>query len=636
MNEFIPVLPESAPFTPEQRAYLNGFFAGLFSRAQRSEISNLKSGIPEAKPLTPLTILFGSQTGNAENLAKRIAKEAGKRGFAPTIHEMAKYSTTQLAAEKHLLIVTSTYGDGEPPDNAKSFWEYLAGDAAPKLAQMRFSVCALGDSNYPKFCAFGKAVDERLGNLGGTRVHPRTDCDVEFGESFVRWLSGAVTALSSQVIAGSSASYPLTPALSPGEREHGAPASGESQRGGITTSAQNASERATLFPLHLGGGEGQGEAAALAHGKTNPFPARLLTKRRLNAPGSGKDVRHVEIALHGSGLTYEVGDALGVLPQNDPALVAELLAALGGTGEEAVCGRSGEPIPLRDALTSHYEITRIPKPLLEAFAARTADERLLRVTSPTANGELTKFLWGREIIDLLLAHPAVKFAPAEFIALLRKLQPRLYSISSSPKAHPGEVHLTVSAVRYESLGRARKGVCSTFLADRVARETPVPVFVHSNKAFHPPAPDAPLIMVGPGTGIAPFRAFLEERRAVGAKGRNWLFFGDQKSATDFLYREEIEAFQNDGLLTRLDLAWSRDQAEKIYVQHRMLQHAKELYAWLEEGGSFFVCGDASRMAKDVNTALHQIIQAASGKSAQEAAAYVAVLQKDKRYQRDVY
>src|SRR5439155_2294 len=247
------------------------------------------------------------------------------------------------------------------------------------------------------------------------------------------------------------------------------------------------------------------------------------------------------------------------------------------------------------------EITRIPKPLLEAFAARTGDERLQGVTSPTANGELTKFLWGREIIDLLLAHPAVKFAPAEFIALLRKLQPRLYSISSSPKAHSGEVHLAVSAVRYESLGRARKGVCSTFLADRVAPETPVPVFVHSNKAFRPPAPDAPLVMVGPGTGIAPFRAFLQERRAVRAMGRNWLFFGDQKCATDFLYREEMQAFQNEGLLTRLDLAWSRDQAEKFYVQHRMLQHAKELYAWLEEGASFFVGGAATPSPRRTNS-----------------------------------
>ena len=288
------------------------------------------------------------------------------------------------------------------------------------------------------------------------------------------------------------------------------------------------------------------------------------------------------------------------------------------------------------ALTSHYEITRIPKPLLEAFAVRTGDELLQRVTSSTANGELKQFLWGREIIDMLVAHPGVRFAPAEFIGLLRKLQPRLYSISSSPKAHPGEVHLTVGAVRYESFGRVRQGVCSTFLADRVEAETPVPVFVHSNNGFRPPPPDAPSIMVGPGTGIAPFRAFLEERRAIGAKGKNWLFFGDQKSSTDFLYRDEIESFQREGLLSRLDLAWSRDQSEKVYVQNRMIEKATELFAWLEAGGAFYVCGDASRMAKDVDTALHQVIQIAGGKTAEQAMEYVANLKSAKHYQRDVY
>jgi sulfite reductase (NADPH) flavoprotein alpha-component len=587
---YIPVLPESAPFTPEQRAYLNGFFAGLFSRTA----AVVATPAPAARPLAPLTILFGTQTGNAETLAKRIAKEAGKRGFAPTTHDLAKYPLPQLASERSLLVITSTYGDGEPPDNAKAFWETLAGDGAPKLPNLRFSVCALGDTNYPKFCAFGKALDARLETLGAKRVHARVDCDVDYEAAFSAWLGAALGALGSD--AGNA----------------------------IPASAAPVVAAAT-----------EPEAAA-RYDKKNPFPARLLTNRRLNAPGSGKDVRHFEIALHGSGFSYEVGDALAVVPQNDPALVAELLTALGAAGEESVSGRSGDAVPLREALTSHYEITRIPKPLLEAFAARTGDDELKRVTSPTANGELTKFLWGREIIDLLLAHPAVKLAPAEFIGFLKKLQPRLYSISSSPKAHPGEVHLTVGVVRYESLGRARAGVCSTFLADRVTAETPVPVFVHTNKAFRPPAPAAPLIMVGPGTGIAPFRAFLEERRATGAQGKNWLFFGDQKSSTDFLYREELEAFHRDGLLTRLDLAWSRDQAEKVYVQQRMLENAAELFAWLEAGAGFYVCGDASRMAKDVDAALHQVIERAGGKTPEQAIDYVQALKAAKRYQRDVY
>ena len=271
------------------------------------------------------------------------------------------------------------------------------------------------------------------------------------------------------------------------------------------------------------------------------------------------------------------------------------------------------------------------------MAERTGDSLLQQLTAPGVNGELTKFLRGREIIDLLLAYPSVHFAPAEFVALLKKLQPRLYSISSSPKLHQGQVHLTVAVVRYESLARQRKGVCSTFLADRAGAEQPVPVFVHPNKNFRPPSgPDTPIIMVGPGTGIAPFRAFLEERAAIGAKGRNWLFFGDRCAATDFLYREELEAMQRQGTLTRLDTAFSRDQAEKLYVQQRMREHAKELYAWLEEGAHFYVCGDASKMAKDVDAALQQVVQVAGSRTPDQASEYIARLKSETRYQRDVY
>ena len=592
MNQpnLVPVLPDNAPFTPEQRAYLNGFLAGLFSRAPQP---NLPAPAPETKPLTPLTILFGSQTGNAENLSKRIAKEAGKRGFAPTIQDLGKYATAQLASESALLIVTSTYGDGEPPDNAKAFWEFLGGEAAPKLAQMKFSLLALGDSNYPKFCAFGKAVDERLEKLGAARVHPRTDCDVEYEEPFANWMNGALSA--------------LAPAAAPAQ------------------------------PVVVPAVEAAPAKITSTYSKSHPFPAPLLANVRLNGEGSAKDTRHFAFSLEGSGLSYEAGDALGVRATNCAELVEELIRALGRSGEEPVPDRDGKETPLREALIHHYEITRIPSPLLKAMAERSGDAELLKLTAPGANGELTKFLWGREIIDLLHTHQAVKFSPTEFVALLKKLQPRLYSISSSPKAHPGEVHLCVGVVRYDSLGRSRKGVCSTFLAERVPTGGAVPVFVHHNKNFRPPAnPDAPMIMVGPGTGIAPFRAFLEERRASGAKGKNWLLFGDQREATDYLFKEEIETMQREGTLHRLDLAFSRDQAEKIYVQNRMTEHAKELYAWLEEGGGFYVCGDAARMAKDVDAVLHQVIQTAGGKSAEEATAYVAALKKDKRYQRDVY
>ncbi len=590
---FVPVIPESAPFTAEQRAYLNGFLAGMFSRVAAAAAPGAPS--QPAKPLTPLAILFGSQTGNAENLAKRIAKEAGKRGFAPTVHDMAKYPIAQLASERHLLVVTSTYGDGEPPDNAKGFWEYLTGAAAPKMPELRFSVCALGDSNYPKFCAFGKGVDERLEKLDAKRVHARTDCDVEFEEPFAKWLDAALNAL------GSTAAPAVESAASPDSP--------------VSTTA----------------------AAPTAHSRTNPFPAPLVANVRLNGPGSAKDTRHFEFALEGSGLNYEAGDALGVRPANCAELAEELLRALGRSGEEPVPGREGPEIPLREALLHHYEITRIPLPLLKAVADQTGDDLLKKLTAPGVNGELTKFLWGREIIDLLHAHQSVKFAPAEFVALLKKLQPRLYSIASSPKAHAGHVHLCVGVLRYDSLGRVRKGVCSTFLAERVPAGGVVPVFIHSNKNFRPPAnPNAPMILVGPGTGIAPFRGFLAERRALGAKGRNWLFFGDQRAATDFLYREEVEAMQRDGTLARLDTAFSRDQAEKIYVQNRMLENAKELFTWLEEGAHFYVCGDASRMAKDVDAALHEVVVKAGGKTTEQAVEYVAMLKAAKRYQRDVY
>lgn len=586
VQNLIPCLPESAPFSAEQRAYLNGFLAGLFSRAPGGAVNAPMA--PEAKPLVPLTILWGSQTGTAEKLTKRMVKEAGQRGFAPTAHDLAKYPVAQLASEERLLIITSTYGDGEPPDNAKTFWDFLQSAAAPKLAALKFSVCALGDTNYPKFCAFGKAVDERLVALGATRMQARVDCDLEYEEPFGKWLQAALTELSG-VAAPAPVRQPVSATVETG------------------------------------------------YSKSNPFPARLVANRKLNAPSSDKDTRHFEIALEGSGLNYEAGDALGVVPENCPELVKEILGALKFSGEEAVTGRDGKEVSVRDALLKHYEITKIPQPFLKSMAERTGELLLQKLTAPNVNGELTQFLRGREIIDLLLAYPAVKFAPADFVALLKKLQPRLYSISSSPKRHPGQAHLTVAVVRYESLSRVRKGTCSTFLAERVGPAEIVPVFVHSNKNFRPPAnADAPMIMVGPGTGIAPFRGFLEERAALDARGKNWLFFGDRSAATDFLYRDELESMRGGGVLTRLDTAFSRDQAEKVYVQDRMIEHAKDLFGWLEDGAHFYVCGDASKMAKDVDAALHQVVQAAGARTPEQAAEYVAKLKAEKRYQRDVY
>jgi sulfite reductase (NADPH) flavoprotein alpha-component len=369
--------------------------------------------------------------------------------------------------------------------------------------------------------------------------------------------------------------------------------------------------------------------------RKNPYPAKLAVNRKLTGPGSAKDTRHFEIDLADSGVAYEVGDSLGVFPTNNPALVAELLSVLGLTGKEMVVDTNGNPVTLFEALSKFYVITEMDKKLLAAIAEKDPSaSKFLGMVTPEGKADLDAYLYGREVIDALLEYPEAKFTAEEFVKVLRKLQPRLYSIASSQKAFPTAVHLTVAAVRYESHGRKREGVCSTFLADRT--ET-VPVFVHTAKHFRVPEEGStPVIMVGPGTGIAPFMAFLQERKATGATGKNWLFFGDQKAETDFLYREELEGYVADGLLTELALAFSRDQAEKIYVQHRMLEKAADLYAWLESGAFFYICGDASRMAKDVDTALHKVVEIAGGKSPEEAAVYVEELKKSKRYRKDVY
>lgn len=577
----IPFIPENAPFTVEQRQWLNGWLAGLFSNA-----GSAPTAMPApAAPKQPLLVLYGSQTGTAETLAKKTAKAAEAKGFSPKLICMEKFDSVELAKEEHVLVITSTYGDGEPPDNAQGFWNWFSSDAAPKLERTRFSVLALGDTNYPQFCEFGKKCDARFEQLGATRLHPRVDCDVDYEAPASSWSDGVFGALKGN---GAAAAVSLAPV-----------------------------------------------PAAIGYGRKNPFGARLATNLKLTREGSEKEVRHFEIALAGSGLTYEAGDALGVMPANCADLVTDVLGALGCDGEEAVSSEAGE-LPLRLALAQHYDITKPSTELLKAAAERNPDGELAPLLAPALREDLKKWLWGREVIDVL-AGLGKAFTAVEFVALLKKLQPRLYSISSSLKAHPEEVHLTVGSVRHHSHGRARKGVCSTFLADRCSAEVPVPVWVQPSHGFKLPTDGArDIIMVGPGTGIAPFRAFLEERQVTGAAGRNWLFFGDQRRASDYLYEETLEAWHTGGHLARLDLAFSRDQAEKIYVQHRMLEASAELWTWLEGGAHFYVCGDASRMAKDVDTALHRIAETAGGLSTEAAKEYVSRLKSEKRYQRDVY
>ena len=589
MNATAPFVPEHAPFSHEQRAWLNGFFAGIFSRGPVAADAGAAWPIAAAPTaLQPLTILWGSQTGTAESLAKQAAKTAGQRGFAATVLDLASVDLAQLGACRNVLLITSTYGDGEPPDNAKALHAAVWSDGASALpAAMRYSICGLGDTNYSLFCQCGKDFDAAFEKLGATRIAPRIDCDLDYEEPFARWLDAALAAFSG-------CDLPGLDTLAAG-----------------AWAAQTQSDRA-------------GRAVATAtdvalpvHSKANPFPAPVRTVRRLSGEGSAKEVNHLELSLEGSGLSYEAGDALAVQPQNCPGLVEEILTLLGCDGEEPVPTIAGER-PLRTALWQHFDLGK-PAPDLFRLLGIQPDPSLLQV------------------IDVLALPGARRPAPTDFAQAVRRLQPRLYSISSSPKAHPDEVHLTVGAVRYEAGGRVRQGVCSTFLAERALATGTVPVHVHANPNFRPPAdPATPMIMIGPGTGIAPFRAFLEERAATGATGRNWLFFGDQRASTDFLYQADLDGWRADGLLHRLDTAFSRDQAEKVYVQHRMLEQAPELWAWLEAGAHVYVCGDAARMAKDVDQVLHRVIEAAGGRSSAEAVAYVQSLRAAKRYARDVY
>jgi sulfite reductase (NADPH) flavoprotein alpha-component len=380
--------------------------------------------------------------------------------------------------------------------------------------------------------------------------------------------------------------------------------------------------------------------SASGYSRKNPFLATIAVNRKLTGEGSNKDTRHLEINLSGSGLAYEVGDSLGIFPKNDTELVQGILKNQGFTGDEQVTNPDGKSVSLREALTKDFIITEPSKQLLQVLPEKDSSSAFLRdLLDPGSKNHLDDYVWGRDVLDLLEELTAAKFTPEELVKVLRKLQPRLYSIASSQKAVGESVHLTVAVVRYqpERSSHLHRGVCSTFLAERAEGNGKVPVFVHTAKHFRiPENPDTPTIMVGPGTGIAPFRAFLQERKALGAQGKNWLFFGEQKAASDYFYGDEFEAWQADGVLTRFTTAFSRDQEHKIYVQHRMLENAAELYDWLENGAIFYVCGDAARMAKDVDTALHQIVEQVGSKSTEHAKEYVDALKKEKRYRKDVY
>lgn len=607
MSQPDPVVPNTAPLAPEQAASLNsllkglqadqllwieGFISGLRAGSGRGSSEVAALAAPSEAPA--LTVLYGTESGNSESLADLTVKAAKTIGFKAKAVNMADIKVPKLRDIENLLVIVSTWGEGDPPETAADFYQNFMAENAPRLVNTRFSVLGLGDTSYEEFCKMGKDFDARLEALGARRIYERVDCDVDYDDDFDKWHKGALGAL-----------------------------------GALEAESRPAANATLAVPAAT-------TADPVKYSRKNPYASELLERVLLNGEGSAKETMHLEFNLEGSGLIYEAGDALAVVPHNAEDVVEDFIQTSKLDPESPVLIKD-QAYTLRQALTSQLDITSLSLPVIKRYNEIAQDAKLEKLLNPDKKTDLQSYIYGREIIDLLHEFPAKDITADALVGIMRKLPPRLYSIASSPKAHPGEVHLTVGVVRYDAHGRTRKGVCSTYLAERIAAGEKADVFVTPNKHFKIPADnDTPMIMVGPGTGIAPFRAFVEERKAIGAKGKNWLFFGDQHYLTDFLYQTEWQDYLADGVLTKLDLAFSRDQKDKVYVQDRMRENSKEFYAWLEEGASFYVCGDASRMATDVDVALHDIIEKEGGLSKDDAAAYVKKLKDEKRYLRDVY
>ncbi|MGE7591842.1 assimilatory sulfite reductase (NADPH) flavoprotein subunit [Peribacillus frigoritolerans] len=588
LNSLLPSLTET------QKIWLSGYLTASLSVSNTSSadapVLEAQSG---GKTISKeVTILYGSQTGNAQGLAENAASKLEGNGFQVTISSMSDFKVNNLKKIENLLIAVSTHGEGDPPDNTLSFHEYLHGRRAPSLEGLRYSVLALGDSSYEFFCETGKQFDKRLEELGGTRLFPRMDCDLDYDEPASEWLEGVISSLS---------------------------------EGQVSSAAAVPEAKASV-----------GEKTS--YSRTNPFKAEVLENINLNGRGSNKETHHLELSLEGSGLTFEPGDSLGIYPKNDSDLVDMLLMELDWDPEETVkVNKQGELRQLRESLISDFEITVLTKSLIEQAAQLSGNEDLKELLNPGNEERLKEYREGRDLLDFVRDFGSWGESAQEFVSILRKMPARLYSIASSLSAYPDEVHLTIGAVRYESHGRERKGVCSILCADRLQPGDLLPIYIQHNQNFKQPKnPDTPIIMVGPGTGIAPFRSFIQDREESEAKGKTWLFFGDQHFVTDFLYQTEWQKWLKTGVLTKMDVAFSRDTDEKVYVQDRMREQSGELYEWLQKGAAVYICGDEKNMAHDVHNTLIEIIEKEGNMSHADAQAYLEDMQQNKRYQRDVY